>query len=250
MKNAILLFLLFSTNLSYAQSIIDDKDNSSLTVVNTFYDALADIANNPDVNVATDAFFKGIDCILAPEYQSFPDEFDSLEETDDVSGQLYLSRFRRYLEKTPSSFSYTVVGSVSYMGWNKSAGSFVYFFVDKDYSGKSFRDTVLVNSDLNKICGIRNSSGGDAYTSYLRVNDLLEKAARLCADKEYTEAYSTYKTILAIDPENVDANFQLARMTCKGWGCGNLSRQETIKQTRTFLTQTKSSIDTVLNRME
>lgn len=41
--------------------------------------------------------------------------------------------------------------------------------VDKVYSSIPIRDTVLLNPD-NKIIGIRNRNGGDAYTSYFHAS--------------------------------------------------------------------------------
>ena len=241
-----------STDVTLAKKVVDD-----------LYSGFKTIAADTESDDCTRAVFHCISLFGSPELQMFPDEVDYIRHSitsvssNLLQAQLYVSSFRRIMRETPGDFQYKIVSAVPFYEaeWKKSdsQASFVYCFVDKSYSGVTFRDTVLLNGG-RKIVGIRNRAGGNAFTpsssgsSTGSIQELELTASKYYTDQKYAEAYSTYKKILAKDAENMNANYRLAIMSYKREGCRQLSKSETNKLAMDYLLAARTSANKARDR--
>ena len=172
----IVLIGLWAVGTAFAQTANETADLSeAVNTVKSFYDGLAVIAEDPESDPVIDAFYKCIDLLESGILLSFPDESQGIHDElrPAISGEFFVSSFRRHQMNQPFTFSYSIQKAVPYYGPTWTEGepiSFVYVLVDKNYSDRFLRDTVLVNNKKHKIVGIRNQAGGNAYTSYFNAS--------------------------------------------------------------------------------
>lgn len=107
---------------------------------------------------------------------------------------------------------------------NKSeADNFYKVLVKKTISngmGKSdsYEDVVKVSTEVGKIIGISNKTGGDGANTET-IESLRFNAAELYTNKQYQEAYDAYLKIVQADAKQGDAYYRLALMTYHNKGC-------------------------------
>ena len=254
MKKRFLILLSFPFLLAAGASSMDIT--LAKKVVDDFYSGFRTIAVDPESDACAQAVYHCISIFGSPELRMFPDEVNYIKHSFSSSSsiplqaQLFVSSFRRIMREKPGDFKYSIVSAVPFYEaeWKKSESqaSFVYCFVDKTYSGVTFRDTVLLDGN-RKIVGICNRAGGNAYTSSSTVTGSIQelelRASKYYTDKKYAEAYSVYQKILARDSENMNANYRLAIMSYKREGCKQYDKKETSKWAMDYLLTARKIAD-------
>lgn len=208
----------------------------------------------------------------------FPNEFKKLgmEGSHDESSLIcksYVSQFKRMASTYKMQFSYQIKSTIPFYEaeWNKGdqQASFVYCIVEKRYGPSVFngviQDTVLINSN-RKIIGIRNWSGGQAYTDHnvpnvtvpspgptgpsteVDLTQLQFDATRYYTNRQYSMAYRTYQTILQKDPDNANAYYRLAIMSYRRQGCSQYPRKQTDKLAMDYITRAYDCGDRALKQ--
>ncbi len=229
-------------------------------VVEELYTGFKTIAIDPEGDDALNSVPHCISLFAGEDLRRFPNESEYINNSGIIStstvipAQIYVSAFRRIVRNRPVVFQYTLIGASAYheAEWRKSESraSYVYCFVDKNYAGTSFRDTVLLNGG-GKIIGIRNCAGGEAYTADVANSNSIEgltvSASKFYSEKKYSEAFSVYSQILAKEPANVNANYRLAVMSYKREGCKQFSKKETDRMAMKYLRKARSSAEKALD---
>lgn len=189
----VLSMIMLVSGSAFAQSSSNEMDLlTAEKSVRSFYDALKEIASDPDSKTVLDALNY---VVFLPNY---PAEFNDAEYREGIHGETFVGAFRRHMLMHPSSFHYTILKVFPYQQaeWVKSPSPepFVYAIVDKSYGDKAFRDTVLVNGDY-KIVGIRNSAGGQVYSKQ-SASKAMSKAA---FGMEYTKIDSLRQAVISMN---------------------------------------------------
>lgn len=189
----VLSMIMLVSGSAFAQSSSNEMDLlTAEKSVRSFYDALKEIASDPDSKTGLDALNY---VVSLPNY---PAEFNDAEYREGIYGETFVFAFRRHMRMHPSSFHYTILKVFPYQQaeWVKSPSPkpFIYAIVDKSYGDKAFRDTVLVNGDY-KIIGIRNSAGGQVYSKQ-SASKAMSKAA---FGMEYTKIDSLRQAVISMN---------------------------------------------------
>lgn len=230
-----------------------DMSVAELTV-KSFYDNLKILAASAgDVDdtsyAATVACY---DLVVSPHNgmnRFFPNEFkffsiDWGHSESSLACDTYISNFKKMAREKDIQFRYAIKKTEPFFqkGFDNPELSFVWCFVEKQYGPKVYghiiRDTILVNCTENKIFGICNVAGGNAFTSdpqdiaggnnsgintqnvqFVNLLQMEFEASRYFTQKRYKECYDTYLNILKYDPTNANACYRLALMSYSRQGC-------------------------------